>query len=70
MGLFDKLKDRVTQTVAEQASKQAKKTARRSAEAALSLSVAFGLLRIFLGVIGGATWALLNEDHFRVDAAA
>src|ERR671912_1696568 len=30
---------------------------------------AFGLLRIFLGVIGGATWALLNEDHFRVDAA-
>jgi glycosyltransferase 2 family protein len=45
-------------------------TAGVSAEAALSLSVAFGLLRIFLGAIGGATWALLNEDHFRVDAAA
>ena len=41
-----------------------------SAEAALSLSVAFGLLRIFLGALGGATWVLLNEDHFRVDAAA
>ena len=39
-----------------------------SAEAALSLSVAFGLLRVFLGAIGGATWAFLNEDHFRVDA--
>ena len=45
-------------------------TAGVSAEAALSLSVAFGLLRIFLGAIGGATWALLNEHHFRVDAAA
>jgi uncharacterized membrane protein YbhN (UPF0104 family) len=39
-----------------------------SAEAALSLSVAFGLLRIFVGAIGGVTWAFLNEDHFRVDA--
>lgn len=45
-------------------------TAGVSAEAALSLSVAFGLLRIFVGVIGGATWALLNENHFRVDDAA
>lgn len=44
-------------------------TAGVSAEAALSLSVAFGLLRMLVGVIGGATWALLNEDHFRVDAA-
>jgi glycosyltransferase 2 family protein len=44
-------------------------TAGVSAEAALSLSVAFGLLRIFLGALGGATWALLSEDHFRVDAA-
>lgn len=43
-------------------------TAGVSAEAALSLSVAFGLLRIFVGAIGGAAWALLNEDHFRVDA--
>lgn len=39
-----------------------------SAEAALSLSVAFGLLRIFVGAIGGAAWALMNDDHFRVDA--
>lgn len=45
-------------------------TAGVSAEAALSLSVAFGLLRIFVGAIGGVTWALLNEDHFRVDAAS
>lgn len=39
-----------------------------SAEAALSLSITFGLLRIFVGAIGGVTWAFLNEDHFRVDA--
>jgi uncharacterized protein (TIRG00374 family) len=45
-------------------------TAGVSAEAALSLSVAFGLLRIFVGAIGGAAWAVLNEDHFRVDAAS
>ena len=43
-------------------------TAGVSAEAALSLSVAFGLLRIFVGAIGGATWAILSEDHFRVEA--
>lgn len=45
-------------------------TAGVSAEAALTLSVAFGLLRIFVGAIGGAAWAFLNEDHFRVDAAS
>jgi len=45
-------------------------TAGVSAEAALSLSVAFGLLRMFVGAIGGAAWALLNEDHFRVDATS
>ena len=45
-------------------------TAGVSAEAALSLSIAFGLLRIVVGAIGGATWALLNEGHFSVDAAA
>jgi glycosyltransferase 2 family protein len=45
-------------------------TAAISAEAALSLSVAFGLLRIFVGAIGGAVWVLLDEDHFRVDAPA
>jgi uncharacterized protein (TIRG00374 family) len=39
-----------------------------SAEAALSLSVAFGLLRILIGAVGGAAWLFLNEDHFRVDA--
>lgn len=45
-------------------------TAGVSADAALSLSVAFGLMRIFVGAIGGAAWALLNEDHFRVDASS
>lgn len=45
-------------------------TAGVSAEAALTLSVAFGLLRIFVGAIGGAAWAFLNDDHFRVDAAS
>ena len=39
-----------------------------SAEAALSLSVAYGLLRIFVGAIGGVTWVLIGEEHFRVDA--
>ena len=45
-------------------------TAGVSAESALSLSVAFGLLRMFVGAIGGMAWVLLNEDHFRVDAAS
>ena len=39
-----------------------------SAEAALSLSIAFGLLRIVVGAIGGVTWVLIGEEHFRVDA--
>lgn len=39
-----------------------------TAEAALSLSVAFGLLRIVVGAIGGVVWVLLNENHFRLDA--
>ena len=43
-------------------------TAGVSAEAALSLSIAFGLLRIFVGAIGGIIWVLISEDHFRVDA--
>ena len=43
-------------------------TAGVSAEAALSLSVAYGLLRIFVGAIGGVTWVLIGEEHFRVDA--
>ncbi len=38
------------------------------ATAALSLSVAFGLLRIIVGAIGGLAWVALNESHFRVAA--
>lgn len=41
-----------------------------SAESALSLSIAFGLLRVIVGVIGGLTWLVANDDHFRVDASA
>ena len=40
------------------------------AEAALSLSIAFGLLRVVVGAIGGAAWVAMNDDHFRVDASA
>ena len=40
------------------------------AEAALSLSIAFGLLRVVVGAIGGVTWVVMNDDHFRVDASA
>lgn len=43
-------------------------TAGVSAEAALTLSVAYGLLRIFVGAVGGVTWVLIGEEHFRVDA--
>jgi uncharacterized membrane protein YbhN (UPF0104 family) len=43
-------------------------TAGVSAEAALSLSVAYGLLRILVGAVGGVTWVLIGEEHFRVDA--
>ncbi|NUT01514.1 MAG: flippase-like domain-containing protein [Sphingomonas sp.] len=38
------------------------------AEAALSLSIAFGLLRVLLGVLGGVTWLLINDEHLGVDA--
>ena len=41
-----------------------------SAEAALTLSIAFGLLRIVVGAIGGVTWALMNDDHYRVDVSS
>jgi uncharacterized protein (TIRG00374 family) len=41
-----------------------------SAEAALSLSIAFGLLRVIVGAIGGFAWVVMNDDHFRVDASA
>jgi glycosyltransferase 2 family protein len=40
------------------------------AEPALSLSIAFGLLRAIIGAMGGATWVAINDDHFRVDASA
>ena len=43
-------------------------TAGVSAEAALSLSIAFGLLRVVVGALGGATWVLMSEDYFRLDA--
>lgn len=39
-----------------------------SAEAALSLSIAFGLLRVLMGVIGGLAWVVANDGHFHVDA--
>jgi uncharacterized protein (TIRG00374 family) len=40
------------------------------AEAALSLSIAFGLLRVIVGAMGGITWVMLNDHHFRFDASA
>ena len=41
-------------------------TAGVDATAALSLSMAFGLLRIFVGAFGGLAWVVMNETHFRV----
>ena len=41
-----------------------------TAEAALSLSVAFGLLRIVVGATGGIAWVFLNENHFRVGSTS
>lgn len=43
-------------------------TAGVGATAALSLSIAFGLLRIIIGAIGGLAWVVMNETHFRVAA--
>jgi hypothetical protein len=43
-------------------------TAGVPAEAALSLSITFGLLRMIIGAIGGVTWSLISEHHYRVDA--
>jgi hypothetical protein len=43
-------------------------TAAVSAEAALALSVTFGLLRVFVGAIGGIIWAVATDHHYRVDA--
>ncbi|MEO8454594.1 MAG: lysylphosphatidylglycerol synthase transmembrane domain-containing protein [Sphingomicrobium sp.] len=42
-------------------------TAGVSAEAALSLSIAFGLLRVFVGTIGGVIWSLMSDHHYSVD---
>ena len=39
-----------------------------SGEAALTLSIAFGLLRLVLGALGGIAWVLVDKDRFRVDA--
>ncbi len=45
-------------------------TAGVSSEAAVSLSIVFGLLRVVVGAIGGVTWALINDNHFRVDPSS
>lgn len=42
-------------------------TAGVSSEAALSLSIVFGLLRLVVGALGGVTWVLVHEDRFQVD---
>ena len=39
-----------------------------SAEAALTLSIAFGLLRMLVGAVGGIVWIMVDKDRFRVDA--
>jgi glycosyltransferase 2 family protein len=38
-----------------------------SGEAALSLSIAFGFLRMIVGAIGGVVWALADKDRYRID---
>jgi uncharacterized membrane protein YbhN (UPF0104 family) len=43
-------------------------TAGVSAEAALSLSLSFGVLRVVVGALGGGVWALMSDHHYRVDA--
>jgi uncharacterized membrane protein YbhN (UPF0104 family) len=40
-----------------------------SAEAALSTSVAFGLSRVFIGVIGGIAWMMTRSDHYKLKIA-
>lgn len=45
-------------------------TAGVSSEAAVSLSIVFGLLRVVVGAIGGVTWSLINDNHFRVDPSS
>ena len=43
------------------------RTAGVSAEAALTLSIAFGLLRMLVGAVGGIVWIMVDKDRFRVD---
>ena len=45
-------------------------TAGVSSEAAVSLSIVFGLLRVVVGAIGGVTWSFINDNHFRVDPSS
>jgi len=39
------------------------------AEAALSISVAFGLSRLLMGAIGGIAWMLTRSDHYNLKVA-
>lgn len=43
-------------------------TAGVAAPEALSLSIAFGLLRIVVGATGGLAWVIVKDDHYRVTA--
>ena len=40
------------------------------AEAALALSIVFGLVRLVVGAVGGLAWLAVNDGHFRVDASS
>ena len=41
-----------------------------SAEAAIALSIAFGFLRIVVGVVGGLTWVVVGKNQYRFDLAS
>jgi glycosyltransferase 2 family protein len=45
-------------------------TAGVTAEAALSLSITFGLLRVVVGAVGGIAWAVVSDRHYSVDAVS
>lgn len=40
------------------------------AEEALSLSIAFGLLRILVGMLGGIVWMVVGKEHYRIEIGA
>lgn len=40
------------------------------AESAVSLSIAFGFLRVVVGVIGGIAWVVAGKDDYRFDASS